>query len=152
MDNQHLYDEAIVKLTEAQVCQSEITNCNAELQKAKIEYYKMSYYNYIMRIYWDIRHKRLDSYKNKKIKERDDKLNEAISKALEIIDNEIPDNVYPQNSLGMYVVGQIFSYMSLENIRLQYSAEVNARLSKITMIVGAKGMNDLWGQLQKFAG
>ncbi len=98
----------------------------------------------------NIRHKYLDSHKNKKTKDRDDKLNEAICKALEIIDNEISYNVPPQDSLGMQAIGQIFTYKALQNIELQYSAEVNAWLYKITRIANAKGMNNLWMQLQMF--
>lgn len=148
MDNQHLYNEAMAKLTEAQICQNEITNCNAELQKVQTAFYNT--FNCISRIYLNIRHKHLDLQKKKKIKDRDDKLNEAISKALEIIDNEISYNVPPKNLLGMQSVGQVLTYMALQNIRLQYSAEVNARLSKITRMVNAKGMNDFRVQLQKF--
>ncbi len=136
MDNQHLYKEAMAKLTEAQICQNEITNYNAELQKVQIAFYNT--FNYITRIYLNIRHNRLDFHKNKKIKDRDDKLNEAISKALEIIDNEISYNVPPQDSLGMQAVGHVFIYMASQHIQLQYSAEVNAWLSKITTIVNAK--------------
>ncbi len=33
MDNQTLYNEVMAKLTEAQNCQTEIINCNNELQK-----------------------------------------------------------------------------------------------------------------------
>lgn len=148
MGNQHLYNEAMAKLMDAQICQNEITNCNAELQKMQIAFYNT--FNYITRIYLNIRHKYLESHKNKRIKDRDDKLNEAISKALEIIDDEISNNVFPQDSLGLQAVGQVLTYTALQNIELQYSAEVNARLYKITRIVNAKGMNDFRMQLQKF--
>lgn len=147
MDSMYLYNEAMAKLTEAQICHNEIVKCNAELQKVQTTFYNT--FNHIMRIYLNVKHKYLYSHKNKKIKERDDKLNEAISKALEIIEDEVYNNAFSLNSLGAQVAGVIYSYMALHDIRLQYSAEVNTRLLNITTIVSAKGMNDLWLQVQK---
>lgn len=148
MDNSHLYAETMTKLAEAQTCQNDIANSNIELQRIQLAISTTLYYAVLSSLRLQYNH--LVSSVNEKIKERDDKLNEAISKALEIIDNELSGNEYPADSLGMHAVGQIFSYMAMQNIRLQYSAEVNARLSKITTIVCVKSMNDLLGQMQKF--
>ena len=148
MDNQHLYDEAMAKLAEAQTRQNDIINSNIELQRLQFAISTTIHYATLSSL--RLQYNNLVLSVNKKIKERDDKLNEAISKALEIIEDEVYNNVFSPNSLGDRVTSFIYSYMALQDIRLQYSAEVNARLLKITAIVRAKCMNELLAKLQKF--
>ena len=146
MDNQHLYDEAMAKLAEAQTCHNDIINSNSELQGlqlaisttlnyATISYLRLQYNNLLLSV-------------KKKIRERDDKLNESISKALELVDDEICKIAQGQNSLGLQATGQIYSYMALQDIRIQYSIDVKTKLSKI--MVKAKNMNDLLAHLKMF--
>lgn len=112
MDYQQVYNEAMAKLAEAQNYQSEIINCNNELQS--------------------IRSKKTYDW----IRKRDDKLNDALAKALDLVDDETDKGVFYINSLGSQALGNICGFMALCNIRIQYSPEVMAKLAKIT----AKGL------------
>ncbi len=66
------------------------------------------------------------------IRQRDDKLNEALSKAWDIIDDDIDKNIFNLNSLGYHALGSVCVFMASNNIRIQYSAEVKAKLAKVT--------------------
>ncbi len=132
MDNQTLYNEVMAKLAEAQNCQTEIINCNNELQKIySMGVYDLQSYYRLMPQSQEIVRRQYDW-----IRQRDDKLNEALSKALDIVVDEIDKNIFNLNSLGPQALGNIFGFMELHNIRIQYSAEVQAKLTKIT----AKGL------------
>ena len=102
------YNEAMAKLAEAQNYQTEIINCNNELQS--------------------IRSKKTCDW----IRKRDDKLNDALAKALDLVDDETDKGVFYPNSLGSQALGNIYNFMVLYNIRLQYSPEFMAKFAKIT--------------------
>ncbi len=131
MDNQ-TYKEVMAKLAEAQNCQTEIINCNNELQNiySRMTYDWQSYYC-LMGQSKEIVRRQYDW-----IRERDDKLNDALSKAWDIVDDEIDKNIFNLNSLGSQALGYVYSFMALYNIRIQYSAEVEVKLAKVT----AKGL------------
>lgn len=114
MDNRKLYDEVMVKLAEAQNCQTEIINCNNQSQEI--------------------------------IRERDAKLNEALSKALEIADDEIYKNMFNPCSLGSQAICNIFGFMALYNINIHPSAEVQAKIAEFT----ADGINKFMFDISKF--
>ena len=80
------------------------------------------------------------------IRERDTKLNEALSKAWDIVDDEMDKNTFNSNSLGSKASGHIYSFMALYNIRIQYSAEVQAKIAKFT----ANGINKFLFDISKF--
>ncbi len=65
------------------------------------------------------------------IRERDNKLNDALSNALDIADDEMDKNTFNSNSLGSQAICNIFGFMVLYNIRIQYSAEVQAKLQNL---------------------
>ena len=146
MDNQHLYDEAMAKLAEAQTRQHDIINSNIELQRLQFAISTTIHYADLSSL--KVQYKNLVLSLNDKIKERDDKLNEAISKALELFDDEICKIAQGQNSLGLQATGQIYSYMALQNIRIQYSLDVKTKLSKL--MVKAKNMKDVLAHLKMF--
>ncbi len=128
MDNRKLYDEVMVKLAEAQNCQNEIINCNNELQKIySMGVYDLQSYYRLMPQSQEIVGRQYDW-----IRQRDDKLNEVLSKALDIVDDEMDKNIFNLNSLGFQAICNIFGFMALYNICIQYSAEVKAKLAKVT--------------------
>lgn len=128
MDNQKLYNEVMAKLAEAQNCQNEIINCNNELQNIySMGVYDLQYSYRLMPQSQEIVRRQYDW-----IRQRDDKLNEALSKAWDIVDDEIDKNIFNLNSLGSQALGHVYSFMALYNIRIQYSAEVLAKLAKVT--------------------
>ena len=146
MDKQHLYDEAMAKLAEAQTRQNDIINSNIELQRLQLAISTTRHYATLSSL--RLQYNNLVLSVNKKIKERDDKLNEAISKAWELVDDEICKIAQGQNSLGLQATSQIYSYMTMQNIWIQYSIDVKIKFSKI--MVKAKNINDLLVELQKF--
>ena len=146
MDNQYLYDEAMAKLAEAQTRQNDIINSNIEIQRLQLEI--STTLNYATSSSLMLQYNNLLLSVKKKIRERDDKLNESISKALELVDDEICKIAQGQNSLGLQATGQIYSYMALQDIWIQYSIDVKTKLSKI--MVKAKNMNDLLAHLKMF--
>ncbi len=133
MDYQQVYNEAMAKLAEAQNYQSEIINCNNELQSI---YSKMTYN---LQFYYRLMQQSNEVVKRQYdwIRKRDDKLNDALAKALDLVDDETDKGVFYINSLGSQVLGNIYGFMVWYNIRLQYSLEFMVKFAKIT----AKGLS-----------
>ena len=125
---QRTYNEAMAKLAEAQNYQTEIINCNNELQsmRSKNTYDFQSYYRLIQQSNEVV--KQLYDW----IKKRNDKLNDALAKALDLVDDETDKGVFYINSVGSHSLGSIYGFIALCNIRIQYSSEVTAKLTKIT--------------------
>lgn len=130
---QRTYNEAMAKLAEAQNYQSEIINCNNELQSI---YSKMTYN---LQFYYRLMQQSNEVVKRQYdwIRKRDDKLNDALAKALDLVDDETDKGVFYINSLGSQVLGNIYGFMVWYNIRLQYSLEFMVKFAKIT----AKGLS-----------
>ncbi len=80
------------------------------------------------------------------IRERDTKLNDALSKALDIADDEIDINMFNPRSLGSQAICNIFGFMALYNINILPSAEVQAKIVKFT----ANGINKFVFDISKF--
>lgn len=139
MDNQTLYNVVMANLAEAQNRQTEIINCNNELQKIySMGVYDLQSYYRLMPQSQEIVRRQYDW-----IRQRDDKLNEALSKAWDIVDDEIDKNIFNINSLGSKAICNILGFMALHNIRIQYSAEVEIKLAnvqaKLTKVI-ARGL------------
>jgi len=80
------------------------------------------------------------------IRERDNKLNDALSKAVDVADDEIDKNMFNPRSLGSQAICNIFGFMELYNIRIQPSAEVQTKIAKFT----ANGINKYVFDIRKF--
>lgn len=138
MDNQQVYNEAMAKLAEARSCQSDIVldlkalqEINNSIEKSNDGWWNWS--NYIAQcITGQFRRNYLNRQITTRTKERNENLNDALSDALDIVDDEMNKNTFNPNSLGFQALGNIYNFMVLYNIRLQYSPEVQVKLSKIT--------------------
>ena len=95
------------------------------------------------------RHNSLNNEISNCIKERDEKLNEAMSKALDIVDDETSNGTFSFNSLGAQAMGLIFSCVKFHNIHWQYSTEVKAKSAKIA-IKGINTFNQFLNQQRMF--
>ena len=139
MDYQTTYNEAISKLAEAQKCQDEIAGCNQELQQVNEAINEVcNVFNvYKTKAYLNNRYTTLNNEINNLIRERDEKLNEALSKALDLADDETDKGIFSPYSLSAQALGAICSYVVPRNIHWQYSIEVDAKFAKIY----AKGIN-----------
>ena len=144
MDIQRSYNEAMENLTEAQQCQSDISKCNVDLNQVQNAIYAAI--SYKIRFLLQSQFRLLVSRTNEKIKERDEKINDALSKALDILNNEADNNIMPQNSLGIKLLGEIFFYLSTQNIQIQYSMEVHAKRKSLA----AKGIGRLLSEINRF--
>ena len=135
MDYQTTYNGSMAKLAEAQKCQDEIVDCNQELQQVN---------NVINgttnpQLYYQLKEQRVKLLCkiDEQTKDRDKKLNEALSKALDLADDETDKGIFNSGSLGGQAMGAIFSYTVLQDIHWQSSLDVKAKTSKII----AKGVN-----------
>ena len=129
MDYQTTYNEAMTKLAEAQKCQDEIAGCNEELQQVD---------NAIrgtgdIQLYYQLKAQRVKLLCkiDEQTKGRDKKLNEALSKALDLVNKDIENRVYYANSKGLEALVIILSYMSVNYIKIKYSAEVVLKQKRI---------------------
>lgn len=136
MDYQTIYNEAMVKLAEAQKCQNEITEYNKELQQENNAIAEAMFSTDIRLNYLNYKHTTLNNEINNRIRERDEKLNEALSKALDIVDCRTGNHA-ENISTSIVAIGNIISFIKANNIQLRYSLEVNMKLAKIT----AKGID-----------
>ena len=129
MDYQTTYNEAMVKLAEAQKCQDEITDCSKELQQVN---------NVINgttnpQLYYQLKdqHVKLLCKIDEQIKERNKKLNEALSKTLDLVDKDLENRVYHDDSIGLKTWATILCYMATNNIKMKYSVEVILKQEQI---------------------
>ena len=129
MDYQTTYNEAMAKLAEAQKCQDEIVGCNHELQQVNDIMNTTSSPQY----YYQLKEQRgkLVYQIDKQTKDCNKKLNEALSKALDLVDDETDKGIFNSNSLGGQAMGAIFSYTVLQDIHWQSSLDVKEKTSKI---------------------
>ena len=129
MDYQTTYNEAMSKLAEAQKSQDEIAGCNEELQQVKDIMNTTSSSQY----YYQLKEQRgkLVYQIDKQTKDRNKKLNEALSKALDLVDKDIENRVYYANSKGLEALVIILSYMSVNYIKIKYSAEIVLKRERI---------------------
>ena len=92
MDYQTTYNEAKGKLAEAQKCQDEIIACNKELQQVDNAIRgtgDIQFYNQLKEL-----RAKLFRQIDKQTKDRDEKLNEALSKALDLVGKDMENRVY----------------------------------------------------------
>ena len=129
MDYQTTCNEAMAKLAEAQKCQDEIAGCNYELQQVN---------NVINgttnpQLYYQLKEQRVKLLCkiDEQTKDRDKKLNEALSKALDLADDETDKGTFNSSSLGGQAMGAISSYIVLQDIHWQSSLDVKEKTSKI---------------------
>ncbi|MCH5309310.1 MAG: hypothetical protein J1E58_05550 [Prevotella sp.] len=129
----------MAKLAEAQKCQDEIIRCNNELQQVDEAIAEVcNIFNaYKTKAYLNHKHTTLNNGIKNLIRERDEKLNEALSKALDLADDETDKGMFNVYSLSAQALGTIYSYVVPRNIHWQYSIEVDAKFAKIF----AKGIN-----------
>ena len=129
MEYQIIYSEAMAKLAEAQKCQSDIVGYVNELKdvnEAKAEISTM--YNLSKtRLYLSSRQIALNEQINSSIRERNSKLNETLSEALDLIKKEEDDGISVFNSLGLQVYNKILSYTKWYDIQWQPSIDVVAK-------------------------
>ena len=144
MDNQHLYDEAMAKLAEAQTRQNDIINSNVELQRLRIAISPTIHYATPSSL--RLQYNNLVGSVNKNTKERDDKLNEAIGKALDLVEDEVAKRTFCPTSSSVQAMIAIFSYIKSQDIHLHYSADVNTKRAKIF----AKGLSEVHIYLKMF--
>ena len=131
-DYQIKYNEVLAKFEEAKKYYNEIVNKTNELRQineAIIEVCNINVYK--TKQYLDYRYSTLNNEKNYKIRECNDKLNEALSKAFDIADDETNNGIFPQNSSGVKVATVILLYIGINNIEWQCSVDVKMKLSKL---------------------
>lgn len=129
MDNLTTYNEVIAKLAEAKKCQDEIIGCNNELQqvnKAIRGTANIQFYNQLKE-----QRAKLFCRIDEQIKDRDEKLNEALSKALDLADKDLENQVNYNNSKGLEAMATILSYMFVNYIKIKYSSEVILKQERI---------------------
>lgn len=153
-DYQRTYNEAMAKLGEAQSCQSDIVRDLKTLQEINDSITRSNggwwnWSNYITQCITG--HFRRNYYLNRQIttrtKERNENLNDALAKALDLIDDETDKGVSYINSLGSQALGAILSFIALNSICIQYSTEVDAKQFKLI----AKGcFQSLKEELKRF--
>lgn len=144
MDNQHLYDEAMAKLAEAQTSQNDIIDSSVELQRLRLAISTTIHYATLSSL--RLQYNNLILSVNKKTKERDDKLNEAIGKALDLVEDEVAKRIFCPTSSSVQAMVAISSYIKSQDIHLYYSADVNTKRAKIF----AKGISELHTYLKMF--
>ena len=129
MDYQTTYNEAKGKLAEAQKCQDEIIACNKELQQVDNAIRgtgDIQFYNQLKEL-----RAKLFRQIDKQTKDRDEKLNEALSKALDLVGKDMENRVYYAESKGIEALAIILSYMSINYIKIRYSVEVVLKQKRI---------------------
>lgn len=129
MDYQTTYNESMTKFADAQKCQDEIIACNKELQQVD---------NAIrvtgdIQLYYQLKAQRVKLLCkiDEQTKDRDKKLNEALSKALDLVGKDMENRLYYVESKGIEALAIILSYMSVNYIKIRYSAEVVLKQERI---------------------
>ena len=140
MDYQTTYNEAMTKLAEAQKCQDEIVGYVNELKDVKDAISEIStiYYNVNKtRQYLYSKQIALNAHINNSCIERDRKLSEALSKAFDLADYETDNSMFNPFSFAAQAMEAISTFVRLNNICWQCSADVVAKGAKLIN----KGMN-----------
>lgn len=139
MDYQTTYNEAMAKFEETKKCQNEIEGYVKELKDIKDAISEIStIYNVNKtRQYLYSKQIALNAQINNSLIERNRKLSEALSKAFDLVDYETDNSMFNPFSFGAQAMEAISTFVRLNNICWQCSADVVAKGAKLIN----KGMN-----------